>query len=380
MEKIQKRISQRELNYYLKSHKEWCETNGKAGTTLSLPNVDLSGLSFKDAMLRGANLTQCNLQHCDFSGANLNSINVTESDFTGANLSNADLSSTDFKYILLDETTLFEDCIYEKMMIDLPTAKLLPDFMDFGVMQLIEEFRFVTNILFPREHAHIGRAILDDLTTILQTKYEEVKIKVERSSTNEAQLSIDARSEDDRAKIEQDMFNFGRVLRDEVSIEYITDDPLLAQRFQLNTKFRQMQLELEKKLYIENNLIGNFNSTFGDLVGSLSKQLSNNLLPAGANKTERADFIVTLKSGHKKTIDTEKIVFIEKEKDASPKIYFENKETIEFEETMSSVATRLQTTRPTIMTTHKGFIINLSYINKKINVGNNYEVFSNGNV
>ncbi len=118
------------------------------------------------------------------------------------------------------------------------------------------------------------------------------------------------------------------------------------------------------------------NSNYGDLLGGLSKQLSNNLLPAGPDKTERADFRVTLKNGHKKRIDTEKIVYVEKLKDELPKIYFENHETLEFDETMSSIASRLQAVRPTILTTHKSFILNLSYINKKENDGNNYKVYS----
>jgi Pentapeptide repeats (8 copies)/LytTr DNA-binding domain len=372
-----KRISQRELDFRLKEHKIWCETNGAKGNTLSLPSYDLSGLSFSKAQLRGANLTQCDLTNCDFREANLNSINVTESNFSGANLSGANIVSADFKYITLNENTCFDDCDYEGLMIDLPTADLLPTSMDMNVMQIIEEFRFVTNILLPTEHANIGRGILEDLADILQFKYPQTDFTTKRKNQSEIEISIDARSQEDRDKIEQDIFVYGRVMKGETPLGNLIDEPLLVQRIELSNKFRHLQLTMQNQQLQESNLVSQtIETSFASLYDKIANQLKNNLLPAGPNVKEHGDFYIILPNGNKKTIDTEQIVFIEKTVDNFPTLHLSNGESFTFDEPLNSVASRLLIVRPTIITVHKSFIVNIKYVNKKINKANNYEIYT----
>jgi LytTr DNA-binding domain/Pentapeptide repeats (9 copies) len=371
-------MTQAELDKRLRDHHRWSETNGKYGQPLSLINIDLSKLSLYKAQLRGANFSQCILDHCDLRESNLNSINISESSFVGANLSYANLSSADCKYIKIDETTCFDECIYENMMIDLPTSELLPVFMDRTVMQIIEEYRIVTKITLNREMAHIGRSILDDFSDVIQAKYENIKVKQERKGFNEISLNYEATNIEDRDKIEQELFNFSRVLRGEIGLEKLTNDPILLDRIDFNNRVRGVQLKMQNELLLTTNKdIEQKLTTMADIVNQLAGQMKNNLLPAGANTTVKADFIVTLPNGNKKAIEADDIVYIVKTIEHDyPLIYTTKGDTIKVDELISNLATKLLIVRPTIITIHRSYIVNLTFVNRKDNDGNTYKIYT----
>jgi Pentapeptide repeats (8 copies) len=371
------KITQSELDIRLQFHRKW-RNNEDGGQTLSLPEHDLSGLCFKHADISGANLTRCCLDDCDFSYANLVSINVTESSFISANFSHADLTSSDFKYIKLDETTLFTDCIYNGMMVDLPTADRLPEFMDQSIMQIIQEYSVKFNFNFPKQESAIARGILDDFTELIQTKFNnKVKVTQHRPSLQELELKVEAANKEELASIQHDIYNFGRLLKGEIEWNRITDDPELMSRLQLNAQVRQLQLELQKKQIaaISSRVLPQMDIV--ELAGMIAEQLKINVLPVGPTKNERADCNVTLPNGNKKSIKAEDVVFIKTiakvEKDfRSPVLYMVDGSKIEVSDLFSDLIVKLAAVQPTIIMVHQSYIVNMLFVKTKVNEKNNY--------
>ena len=81
-----KRITQEELEVFLRKHKLWIEGDPKG------ERADLSGANLWRANLRGADLRGADLSGADLSGANLWRADLRGADLSGADLSGADLS------------------------------------------------------------------------------------------------------------------------------------------------------------------------------------------------------------------------------------------------------------------------------------------------
>ena len=67
-------MKQSELDFILKQHELWLESNGNQGKRADLAGADLSGVDLREANLSSANLSSANLY-----GANLRSANLTDS-------------------------------------------------------------------------------------------------------------------------------------------------------------------------------------------------------------------------------------------------------------------------------------------------------------
>ena len=105
-----KRITQEELEVFLRKHKLWLE-NKKGGeradlSGADLSEADLSGANLSGADLSGADLSGANLSGADLSWADLSGANLSEADLSGANLSGADLSGANLSGADLDYSCL----------------------------------------------------------------------------------------------------------------------------------------------------------------------------------------------------------------------------------------------------------------------------------
>jgi uncharacterized protein YjbI with pentapeptide repeats len=383
MAQQQKTLTQQELDALLTQHALWLQTSKSKGGTLSLSNYDLRGLSFEKAQLTGANLSRSNMSACKFCFADLESINMTESEFYGTNFYGANLKMSDLKYIKIDKDTNFDDAIYEGMMIDSPTAELLPVYMDKEVMQVIEEYRIQLNFEFPKVLAHIGRNMLDDFSDIIQAKYQDgsVKIKNERMDFQNLKIQIETINQEAVEHIQKDISNFQRVLRNEIPISRVTDDPILIERFNLNQKFREFQMNQEVKMLEMNNIVNEVRGialSLHDFSNLMAGQMRNNLLPQaqGPAKNEIADCIVTLPNGRRQTLDAEKVVFVEKKGMYCRIFTTDDSKGFEVDELTSALASKLSSVCETIMIIHKIYIVNLKYVNKKVNDTNNYLIYT----
>ena len=90
-----KKITQQELEKFLRKHKLWLEDDPK-GECANLRGADLRGADLRGANLRGADLygadlSNADLRGADLYGANLYSANLYSADLRGANLYSADL-------------------------------------------------------------------------------------------------------------------------------------------------------------------------------------------------------------------------------------------------------------------------------------------------
>ena len=81
-----KRITQKELEVFLRKHKLWLD-NKEGGS-----RANLSGANLSRANLSGADLSRANLSGANLSGADLSGADLSGADLSGANLSWADLS------------------------------------------------------------------------------------------------------------------------------------------------------------------------------------------------------------------------------------------------------------------------------------------------
>jgi hypothetical protein len=104
-----------DLEEILHKHRQWIESEKKAGTPANLNgawltgpllvtanlNVKLSGLDLSGANLRGANLTDADLR-----GANLRGANLTDADLSGANLTDAWVSLANFDRAIFEPKSL----------------------------------------------------------------------------------------------------------------------------------------------------------------------------------------------------------------------------------------------------------------------------------
>ncbi len=92
-----------DLEEILREHRQWLESEKKAGTPANLDGADLDGADLRGANLRGANLRGANLSFAILHGANLTGATLTDANvrfailvaanLTGADLIDANLSS-----------------------------------------------------------------------------------------------------------------------------------------------------------------------------------------------------------------------------------------------------------------------------------------------
>ena len=93
------RARQRQLDGELRAHRDWLESDGRAGRPLQLTGADLSGLSLRGADLRGAELNGCDLDRADLRGVNLGEARLrgcraAGADFRGAGGRGAGIEDT----------------------------------------------------------------------------------------------------------------------------------------------------------------------------------------------------------------------------------------------------------------------------------------------
>ena len=83
-----KKITQEELNEFLRKHKLWLAREPE-GEWANLSGADLSGANLSWANLSGANLSGANLREADLRGANLRGADLSWANLSGANLREA---------------------------------------------------------------------------------------------------------------------------------------------------------------------------------------------------------------------------------------------------------------------------------------------------
>ena len=82
-----KKITQEELDVFLRKHKLWLQNDPKG------ERANLRGANLSSANLWGANLSSANLSSANLWGANLSSADLSNANLSSANLSSADLSN-----------------------------------------------------------------------------------------------------------------------------------------------------------------------------------------------------------------------------------------------------------------------------------------------
>ena len=83
------------LGTILQRHKEWFESQGRAGVFADLSEENLEGADFEGAALieanfQGARLHKANFQRADLRGANLHDADLTQAQFQDCNLRHSD--------------------------------------------------------------------------------------------------------------------------------------------------------------------------------------------------------------------------------------------------------------------------------------------------
>ena len=98
---IKKKITQKELEVFLRKHKLWLENDPKGERAdlerANLYGADLRGANLERANLYGADLERANLYGADLRGANLERANLYGADLRGANLERANLYGADLR-------------------------------------------------------------------------------------------------------------------------------------------------------------------------------------------------------------------------------------------------------------------------------------------
>ena len=79
-------LRQQWLNKRLEEHREWLDTSGRGGRQLALSGMDLSGLSLRDADMRGAVLDRCNLAAANLDGARISGMVARRCQLRGASV------------------------------------------------------------------------------------------------------------------------------------------------------------------------------------------------------------------------------------------------------------------------------------------------------
>lgn len=113
-----KKISRKNLNKILDSHKLWLETKGKEGEQANLSYTDLSyidliNVNLSHAILYRAKLNYTNLNYTNLSFCNLEAADLTGAILIGAILFHANLSETNLSNTNLTNTDLRETDLYK---------------------------------------------------------------------------------------------------------------------------------------------------------------------------------------------------------------------------------------------------------------------------
>ncbi len=96
-------MTQTEFDSILKSHSKWLL--GRTGGVRANPNGAPS-LDFRNADLRGVNMSNLNLRGADLYGANLSYANLTGADLSYANLTDANLTDANLYGAILSDANL----------------------------------------------------------------------------------------------------------------------------------------------------------------------------------------------------------------------------------------------------------------------------------
>lgn len=92
------------LTEILKRHILWVRTNGAEGERLSLRGANLTEVDMDGADLWKASLRKANLVGADFCEANLEKAVFWKASLTGADMGEADLQGIDFSEAITDKT------------------------------------------------------------------------------------------------------------------------------------------------------------------------------------------------------------------------------------------------------------------------------------
>ena len=100
-----KRITQEELDAFLRKHKLWLE-NKEGGERANLEWANLEGANLERANLEWANLERANLERANLEGANLRGANLEGANLRGANLERANLEWANLERANLERANL----------------------------------------------------------------------------------------------------------------------------------------------------------------------------------------------------------------------------------------------------------------------------------
>jgi Pentapeptide repeats (8 copies) len=240
------KLTQKQLNKYLSSHKEWLVSNRESGETFTVNDMDFSGLSFQNALLVGANLKASKFTNCDFSFANLESINVTESDFTGTNFTGANLRRCDFSFVEFDEKTKFLNVHVDGMMVDRSSISMFVALgLDTSKMVVVNPNSTAIDLNFTDElQGETQEEIVDFFLNSIKTKYEVSYVK--KKGKNKTVIIISALNKDTIDAIEQDREMFGDIFRGQISLEDAIPNELHRHIFKRDLK--RLQSRMEEKI------------------------------------------------------------------------------------------------------------------------------------
>jgi uncharacterized protein YjbI with pentapeptide repeats len=101
-------VDDRPLDEVLSDHELYCDTQGRKGAVIALPEVDfrpmrtlkgrrLTGLVARDSIFFGLDLQRAQLQGADLSGCDLRGSDLREADLRGAKLVGAQLTRADLR-------------------------------------------------------------------------------------------------------------------------------------------------------------------------------------------------------------------------------------------------------------------------------------------
>ena len=138
-----KKITQEELEVFLRKHKLWLENDPK-GERANLSEADLRGADLMGANLMGADLRGANLWEANLSGADLRGANLSEADLSGADLWRANLSEADLRGANLRGAT------YDKVPVPLACPEK-GSFTGFKKSGYLNGKRYIIELTIPKD-------------------------------------------------------------------------------------------------------------------------------------------------------------------------------------------------------------------------------------
>lgn len=218
-----------------------------------LQNADLRDANMQTAIMEATNLENANLENTNLQRVNLKGANLKGANFSGANLFGSNLTS-----IKIDDFTNFQNATLDFCKINFELFESFFEPYEYSYSEslglilpseILNKNRIKKTIEFPSEHRQAGQQILSYFSTVLETKYPnmEVKVTIEQKGTT-VKMIID-HGDGDPDVIKKEMTEYAMVVAGKKTPEqYFPDNPFAAMQLQSQLDIKDVTLKSQERL------------------------------------------------------------------------------------------------------------------------------------